>query len=109
MKVEIEGITYDVRWYHTNNHIQGKNRKGSLTECMILERIDEQLIEIVGQGVAKCSKKDNFCKATGRKIALARAIKENFTKEGRKIFWDAYLAFQNGVKSITMNNYKATI
>lgn len=108
MTVEIEGTAYDVRWYHTNNHIQGKNRKGSNTECMILERVDEQLFEVVGKGIAKCSKRDNFCKATGRKISFVRALGE-FTKEQRKIFWEVYLSFQNGVRNITMNNYKATI
>ena len=109
MKVEINQIAYEVRWYHTNNHIEGKNKKGSYTECLILEQLHTGSFAGVGTGIAKCSKKDNFCRAIGRKIALARALEQHFTRERRRTFWQAYLAFQNGVRSITMNNYKATI
>ncbi|WP_448506364.1 hypothetical protein [Immundisolibacter sp.] len=88
-----DGTMYEVRWYHTNNHIQGENRKGSLTECIIFmqQAGNKGLLEVVGKGIARCSKKDNFCKAIGRKISLGRALEEGFEREGRKIFWETYL------------------
>lgn len=41
------------------------------------------------KGLATCSPKDNFCKDTGRKIALARAI-GSMNKEWRTMIWNAY-------------------
>ena len=51
-----------------------------------------------GYGVAICSHKDNFCKDTGRKISLARALKNaNIPKEERKSIWEVYrLSKPNG-------------
>ena len=40
-------------------------------------------------GVAWCSTQDQFNKATGRKVALTRALKP-FDKETRTRFWNAY-------------------
>jgi len=51
----------------------------------------------IGMGQAICSIKDNFCKATGRKISLTRAIE--VAKENKKIdkniskkIWETYRA-----------------
>lgn len=38
---------------------------------------------------AVCSKKDNFSKEKGRKLALARLVKD-FPREVRAAFWKAY-------------------
>jgi len=40
-------------------------------------------------GWAHCSKQDQFCKETGRKVALARAVKP-LDKATRKRVWEAY-------------------
>ena len=43
------------------------------------------------QGLATCAAKDMFCKATGRKVALARALKaRGYHKAWRTAFWAAY-------------------
>ena len=44
----------------------------------------------VGYGTANCYYKDVFKKATGRKIALTRALSHK-PREFRKLFWNAYL------------------
>lgn len=45
-------------------------------------------------GVAVCHPNDPFCRATGRKIALARAIK-HLDREIRTQIWKAYFEFVN--------------
>lgn len=42
-------------------------------------------------GYAECSPKDTFRKATGRKVALARALNaKGYHKAWRTVFWAAY-------------------
>ena len=57
-----------------------------ITNCTF---IDEEGISI-GTGSAKCMRADQFVKATGRKIAMTRAMPSNFTKEQRKEVWEQY-------------------
>ena len=55
------------------------------THC-IIETPDE-----VFKGVSKCSTKDMFCKDTGRKIALKKALNESdIPKEHRAQIWEEY-------------------
>lgn len=42
------------------------------------------------RGTAECSAKDTPTKEKGRKVALARAIKD-FPRDTRKMIWDLYL------------------
>lgn len=46
----------------------------------------------ITQGTATCSKKDNFCKDTGRRksLAVAFARDKSLTKEERTAFWESY-------------------
>jgi hypothetical protein len=47
--------------------------------------------ECVGSDKAECSVKDHFCKDTGRKISLARAMKDaKLPKEERTVIWEIY-------------------
>lgn len=55
------------------------------TVCMVVDPADHAL----AHGEAICAEGDNFCKNTGRKIALSRAIR-NYDKPTRKKIWDAY-------------------
>lgn len=46
---------------------------------------------LIAEGVALCSEQDTFCRTTGRKVSLARALKNaNFSKKSRKTVWDLY-------------------
>jgi hypothetical protein len=46
---------------------------------------------VIAEGGAHCAKGDCFCKETGRKLSLARAMKNaRFPKEERKVIWEIY-------------------
>jgi hypothetical protein len=48
-------------------------------------------------GEANCVPTDNFCRATGRKLALTRALKQaDFDYDARKAIWAAYWGISNG-------------
>jgi hypothetical protein len=51
----------------------------------------------IAQGLAKCVKGDHFCRDTGRKLSLSRALKEaNLPKEERKVIWELYRNTKRG-------------
>jgi len=94
--VKINRREYQVRFRHSNAVFR-------YTLCEIM-RGDK----VVAFGAAECHPKDNFCKNTGRKIALVRALQILFpTKRGkkrsraiiarRKVFWDAYAEKRGGL------------
>lgn len=95
MRVKIGEIEYSVSWTHYNNHIEGRNKKGSQTLCNIVFPNGE-----VYSGIARCSKRDNFCKDTGRRISLERALTIFNDKRVRRIFWKTYFS-----RGILIDNY----
>ena len=45
----------------------------------------------ISVGTAECSSKDQFCKKTGREVAMSKALLSGpFTKAQRKEVWEAY-------------------
>ena len=62
------------------------SRLKGITECYLLKEDNS----IIGVGNASCTINDCFCKETGRKIALARAV-STLPKPERKKVWKAYL------------------
>jgi hypothetical protein len=53
--------------------------------------------EPVIEGQAFCHENDQFCKATGRRLAFTRALQNGgFSQPERKEFWEQY--FASGVK-----------
>jgi len=47
--------------------------------------------DVIIEATARCSKKDNFEKETGRKLALKRVLEFSpFNKEERSLIWAAY-------------------
>ena len=99
MQLSVNGKDYIVKFHHasmpfdTNEQsyktfpITNGSTIGSL--CQIIE--GEKIVE---QGEARCSLKDQFCRAIGRKIALTRAIRQLYpgekNKKSRADFWSAY-------------------
>lgn len=82
----------------------------AITICRI-DKIDEDgSYTQVAEAVAACSRKDNFCKATGRKLALTRALADvrvryrggmltrPLSKDERREFWQAYFDRMGGVQ-----------
>lgn len=80
MIVQVGNKRYAIKWHHE------RGAKGS--SCTIEEMVGETRV-FVGTGVALCSVKDQFCKETGRRVSLARAIKE-FKRTERAQIWQAY-------------------
>lgn len=94
--VKIKRREFQVRFRH-------ENRYHRYTTCRIM-RGDV----IVAEGMAICHPKDNFCRDTGRKLALARALQTLFpnkkgkkrsraTQARRQVFWDAYAEKRGGI------------
>jgi len=73
-----------IRW----RYVQRVNMP-PLTFCGILKGDDPK--KIVTAGVAACATNDHFSKETGRKLSLARAMKNyNMPKEERCVVWEIY-------------------
>lgn len=72
---------------------------GSFTDCTISHIDSGDNVVIDAFGYSTCHPKDQYNKNTGRKVALAKALK-NFTgdRKLRKRFWDAYFRARNGKK-----------
>lgn len=77
MKVNINNVDYWITFKYFNNKV---------TTCII----ETQGFVEVCSGTCYLSENDRFVKETGRKIALARALKYVFNKEERTQFWNAY-------------------
>lgn len=81
-----------IRWTKCEFH-EGKC-SGPIFECMkILDGLPKSAMGDGkwGIGIAFCNLTDNFTKATGRKLALERALRlGGFSKEQRKEIWKAY-------------------
>ena len=81
MKVQTMKGEYNLRWSYP---LLSKTKRRA-THCHIFR--DENLEGSIG--VTVCSTDDNFCRATGRKIALTRAL-QNYPREFRREIWQAY-------------------
>lgn len=62
------------------------DRDNNQTICEVVDTTTDRL---VNTGVAKCSHRDNFCKETGRRVSLGRAVKA-FSKSRRAAIWEEY-------------------
>jgi hypothetical protein len=98
MKVSITGSdsgirTYDVFWEHG---IADRETKCTIN---MYTHIRGEFNHIIN-GLAECSVRDQYCKETGRKVSLAKALKAvKFTRDERTEFWKAY--FNRDAKAIS--------
>ena len=76
-RVTVDGVELDVDFRHCTGWPQ-------YTICVI--SVDGR--NLTG-GTAKCCPSDQFCRATGRKLALTRAVAE-LPKHVRKAIWEGY-------------------
>lgn len=105
MKAKVGKDIYKV----TFAHIASKNGKYKMvTMCNVwkynpipygesIEGTDSKDWLNLNYGMAKCGKRDNFCKETGRKIALTRALRCFDDKEFRTAIWNAYFHRDNRI------------
>lgn len=94
MKVNVNGQNYVIKWKHNNVDNESFNFNG-ITSCYI--KVNGQ---VISSSEAFCSKKDNYDKSKGRKISLARALKNvDIDKNDRKTVWKNYFDEVNeGIK-----------
>lgn len=87
MKFTYNGKLYRIGFKHFN-----KSNSVRRTECSIYEELaPRELNELVSDD-SFCHDSDNFCKATGRKLALGRALVRLTPDKGmRHTAWMAYL------------------
>jgi hypothetical protein len=83
-------IKVNADFIHDRNSVLNNGHKvlaHSRTICEVSTPEGDQVI-----GIAYCSKKVNYCKKTGRKIALKKALDQlNLSKSDRVIIWNEYL------------------
>ena len=105
MKAKVGGDTYRVTFAHVYSK---KYKMVTMCNIWIYNTYDprEGAAEWtnLNYGMAKCGLKDNFCKETGRKIALTRALRCFDDKEFRTAIWNAY--FHRDNKGITQCKHK---
>ena len=82
----MKALNYSIKWSYRHIPIR--------TYCDIYSN---NLPFPVGHGEASCYHTDTFCKDTGRKISLAKAMKNAMlSKDKRKALWEAYRNTKKG-------------
>ena len=85
MRISVNGTPHQVDFQHWRY-----NPGGNQTSCCF-DAIPEPRGVVRWTSWAECSPNDTFRKATGRKVALARALKaKGYHKAWRTAFWAAY-------------------
>ena len=83
-RVTVDGVELEVDFRHCHGH-------PTYTLCRIL--VGDRYLT---NGAARCSASDQFCRATGRKLALTRAVAE-LPKHVRKAIWEGYWRATRGI------------
>ena len=100
-RVTVDDKEYGIVWWHNrweqDRHdvevIQPSTR--AYTECALTDN----WLTTKGYGLALCSWSDNFCRKTGRKLSLQRALlNSDFTEQQRQQVWEQVLAINGLVK-----------
>ncbi len=90
-KVQIDEDKYEVTFRHFNRNNCGNRHPG--TDCYIKEGSKPYWY-----GVTELHPRDTYNRNVGRKMSLARALKEgNFRKSDRILFWDKYFEVRGKV------------
>ncbi len=97
MKFIIGDVEYRIIFWHYTTPVAimpvvGKQDHIKVTRCAIVHAGEQFSDEKnwLTIGYAHCHPSDNYSKETGRKLSLARAIKD-LQKQHRRTIWQAYL------------------
>lgn len=106
-KIKSGDVEYGVYWSHDKEVKTVGDKKETIylgkSYCRIV-KLGENPAE-VASGKSQKHAKDNFCKATARKLTFSRALnnlwggKSEVAKKERRLWWDAYLSVFNKPKS----------
>lgn len=80
MIIKVNNRRYFVYWQHVEQ---------TKTTCSIYLE-EKKKGDLVSEGTARRSGKDNFCRKVGRKISLMRALRV-LPKKERTAFWDEFM------------------
>lgn len=111
MKFQFNGNTYKITFQYDKNYTPFQaylHPGGSIyteyggldhisTTCFIYLLQTDGTKQLIGSGVSKCqTEHDNFCKETGRKLSLTRALDNasysGEVREFRTLAWKAYFS-----------------
>jgi hypothetical protein len=76
-----------IKWYHTfiTDTVPSASAGRFFTSCSLSKDSETHIAH------ATCAPNDHFCKETGRKLSLARVMKNaNLPKEERTVVWEIY-------------------
>lgn len=77
----------------SETYVVSFRREERVTACSITGRDGSWV------SATRCSESDVFCKNTGRKLAMTRALSCGWAKADRGKFWAAYWAKRHGKKT----------
>jgi len=104
MVVTLGSTRYGINYFYTETDHKQTHKRHKVTGCIISRIVPGAENEDVAYGESVCHSVDTFVKASGRKIALARALSATipnaadpsgewvrpFTKEERATIWNEY-------------------
>lgn len=93
MKVNHNGDTFKIIFNRLEENFicPGLSKRRRATKCEIFVEESDGGRTLVTDGLAICSPFDHFCKETGRKVSLTKALQKAFAhRETRKVFWEEY-------------------
>jgi hypothetical protein len=99
MLIKLDNDIYKIQFFYLEPEKVGLVGKKRITAARLLRQASNDTWDEITTGWARCSDKDNFCKATGKKLALARLFKVlkeqlsgelNLSKGQRMVFWSRY-------------------
>ena len=89
MIFEYKQDKYKFEFHHTPYNPEFPDALRS-TECYLFQEFDGAW-RMVAEGWADCTADDNFCKETGRKVALTRTLRSCPDKQFKRTLWNVYL------------------
>ncbi len=75
-----------VHWHHIKDK---KSNKVIGTKCVIVEHLYKNEDKPISSVTTRLHPNDNFCKSTGRKVSLTKAL-EQLPRSTRILFWNEY-------------------
>lgn len=90
--VNCEGEKYLVQFYHPHRRRFQKNQRRTVCTIKLVTADNGKVV--VNTGNAMCMPPDKFNKRKGEIVSLANALKDDFQKQCRKLFFDGYLAWE---------------
>ena len=94
LSVKLGAFRYDITFHHIRKDKEtGELLENPYTNCWVLCYCGNILVN-KSRGQALCSREDQFCSETGRKVSLTYALKK-FARKHRQPIWKSYFDRNN--------------